>query len=195
MEAFFQFLSFFAVFHSCSCLLFWFLLLSCCIIHNLISWKHIWRQGLKLITVLSFLMLKIKIALSLPEHIGSLPVSPNDTKNNIFPCSASSVCKCSSLPPDVLSQIIERCQNIPFRTERSATFLTAEKHGIYTWESADQVEINFMWKLTFKIDSSAVLFSTDLVNLQIHYIGANYKYYFLRVCESSSVKSSISAQL
>lgn len=103
MEAFFQFLSFFAVFHSCSCLLFWFLLLSCWIIHNLISWKHIWRQGLKLITVLSFLMLKIKIALSLPEHIGSLPVSPNDTKNNIFPCSASSVCKCSSLPPDVLS--------------------------------------------------------------------------------------------
>lgn len=93
----------------------------------------------------------------------------------------------------MLSWIIERCQNIPFRTERSATFLTTEKHGIYTWESVDHVEINFMWKLAFEIDSSAVLFLTALVSLQIHSIGANYKYYFLRVQEGSTMKSSISA--
>lgn len=80
-----------SAFHSCSPLLL--VPLAILLYHlqfHFMKLNHFWQQGLKLIIVVSFPILKIKMALSLAEHIGSLPAPPKDTKNNIFPCSALS---------------------------------------------------------------------------------------------------------
>lgn len=80
-----------SAFHSCSPLLL--VPLAILLYHlrfHFMKLNHVWQKGLKLIIVVSFPILKIKMALSLAEHIGSLPAPPKDTKNNIFPCSALS---------------------------------------------------------------------------------------------------------
>lgn len=117
-----------SAFHSCSPLLL--VPLAILLYHlqfHFMKLNHFWQQGLKLIIVVSFPILKIKMALSLAEYIGSLPVPPKDTKNSIFPCSALS-CLQMLLLHLTWSQIIERYPNSPFKTKRSANFVSSDKN-------------------------------------------------------------------